>query len=583
VGTQSLVLDEATGLGFVAWEREAVVSSTSTPRGRTMRIRVVPAWLGLGLYAGYCVVRAIAGLGGGGLAPGSVSLPDAPNRPGLLTGIGGTAGSVGSVASSGPGGALLCRPRRRAGVAGDYEPDLEDEILWRSLRRAVPALDGWDRQRGSPADPVRPGDADGDGGSQSPSIHGFGDEPPTDGPDGEVAGEAMGDSGASIHGFGDGATGGDESAGGPDPARERGEEDLPPPIVAREESPSSVMTLIRTRPCASMALVGLVVSLIALVGELVYLGRLANPTVGNIMQNATYGAWTVGWMMVATMAVRTFRLRDVVRFWLVGFFAAAGVVSFLGIGITTAMAPGLLRTAIVVPVVEEVVKALLLLAFLLVAVRSRGREPSIVDLMIVGFALGAAFGVHEDGLWVRLLADGFGAGWGSLFPVYVWDPVVVVAHAGWTALAGLGLGLAWHLRRHRWAWILAVVPLALAIFDHVSINLVLSQAAEGVTRGAGWTMRAMTGHGSLVAQVVLLGFVAAAVVDWLALRRRLAVDPLPAWSTLPGIRANVRALPGLRAKLLGALLLLGERRAHLGARYARVRTEPRPEATAPPA
>jgi RsiW-degrading membrane proteinase PrsW (M82 family) len=588
----------------------AVPAATEPPDGEGRGHRLVPQWVGLCLYAGCTVARGIAGFGGGGGAlAGLASLPDAPNAPGLWPSVAGSAGAAGSVGSSGPGGALLCPPRRGAAGSPEYEPDLEDELMWRSLRRKVPDLDEWDD---FPRRPGEPPDEDAGDGASAASTHGFGDEPGSpdagdlDRPRPEGGGDAgldpppepdhpadeddprsgSDDTGApgsaSTHGFG---TEGEPPAGDDAPAGSGGSihgfGDAPPPdgeglepgeaplrLEARPQPPS-VMRLIRTRPCAFMATVGLAVSLVALGFEFAHLRRLANPTGADILRNAGYGAWTIGWMMLVTYTVRTLRLRDVVRFWLLGFFAAAGIVALVGTGVTAAIEPGRLRTAIVVPILEEAVKVVLLGAFLLLAVRGRRREPAITDLVILGFALGAAFAVHEDGLWVRVNVDGFGSGiWGTLFPVFRYDPFVVVGHAGWGALIGLGLGLAWHLRRHRPAWLLAVLAPALAVFDHMSINYVLIDAREGILRGTGWTMRELTGHGSRIAWILLAGFVVGVVVDWLALRRRLAEHPLPAWSTGPGIRARLRALPGARATTLGAILLLGERRARLGFRYA---------------
>jgi RsiW-degrading membrane proteinase PrsW (M82 family) len=589
-----------------------VSEATESPDGQATGHRPVLQWAGLCLYAGCTLARSAAGFGGGGAFSGLASLPDAPNAPGLVTGVAGSAGAGISIASSGPGGALLCPPRGSA-RGREYQPDLEDELLWLRLRRKVPDLDDWRHWPREPAVPDPPAGeepSDEETGGAPPSIHGFGDgseagdgsdpgglEPPrgdestpassTTGGDGEPrdgdggpssstpgvadldagdAPEGSGGSGASIHGFGDAPP---ETE---DPGDGAGRPDLD--LRDTPRPPRSAIALIRTRPCAFLATVGLVVSLIALGFEFAYLRRLANPTGTDILRNAGYGAWTIAWLMMVAFTVRTLRLRDVARFWLLGFFAAAGIVALVGAGITAVTDPGILRTAILIPALEEMVKLALLGAFLLFAVRRRTREPSITDLAIVGFALGAAFAVHEDGLWVRVMADGFGSGfWGTLFPVFRHDPVTpigpvtIMGHAGWGALIGLGLGLAWHLRRFRLAWLFAVVATAVAFFDHMSINYVLVQAQEGITRGAGWTMRELSGHGTRIAVLLVAGLAVGLLVDWLALRRSVAAHPLPPWSTGAGIRARLRALPGGGAKVFGAILLLGERRARLGVRY----------------
>jgi hypothetical protein len=71
--------------------------------------------------------------------------------------------------------------------------------------------------------------------------------------------------------------------------------------------------------------------------------------------------------------------------------------------------------------------------------------------VILGFVVGGGFGVHEDALAGRQVAAGFDAvGWAWLFPTFQVRPSpFVLAHAGWGALIGLGIGAASLLRRHR--------------------------------------------------------------------------------------------------------------------------------------
>jgi RsiW-degrading membrane proteinase PrsW (M82 family) len=333
-------------------------------------------------------------------------------------------------------------------------------------------------------------------------------------------------------------------------------------------------TVRRARRALLIGVVGLAAAAVALVLEVSHLRRVGNP-LGGMVRNTWYGVWVLGWMMVLTLGLRTLRLRNVVRLWLVGFFGAIGAVALGGGLITANVGPGNLRTAILIPVLEEVVKAIPLVVVLILVARGRLQEPAVTDMVILGFAVGAAFGVHEDGLWVRIVADGFGSGiWGTLFPTFLWRAQFVVAHAGWTALVGLGLGLAWHWRRHRLAWVVAAVPFLVATVDHMAINY---------RGGIGDTLRSVTADGSLAGIILLAGFAVAVLVDWSTRRRHERAHPLPEWYRLGAIASTVRWLPGQAVvKAVSAIVLLGERKARLSAGYGLARMSPSPEAAAPP-
>lgn len=312
----------------------------------------------------------------------------------------------------------------------------------------------------------------------------------------------------------------------------------------------------RRRPLSLIPAVGLLLA-VALFGlELLRLVRIGNGF-GGLLVDAFYGAWTVGLLMLLTVGLRTLRVRDVVRTWLFGFFAVTGLVALVGSELTEAMLTsgvgfGNVRSAAVIPILEETVKALPLLIVLALAVIGRTREPSASDLAILGFAIGAAFAFHENALWVRRISDGFDASaWGVLFPSLSLE-VGVVGHAGWTGLVGAALGVAWRLQRHPWVWFVPGAAFVIASLDHGYAN-VRGESAE--------VFAALTMDGQLVPVLLALGLVAAVAVDSWALWRTSEEHPFPEPLTWNGMRKLVAGLPGrIAAKVLAAAVLLGARR-----------------------
>lgn len=234
--------------------------------------------------------------------------------------------------------------------------------------------------------------------------------------------------------------------------------------------------------------------------------------------------WVVGWLLLVTFRLRTTRALDVVSFFFIGFFPVVTVVVGVAEPIESLLgASSNLQTAFVVPLVEEVVKALPLLVWGLLTTR-RGVHPTVTDLLLLGFAVGAGFAFHEDALWQRSTASGFEGPYGALFPTFFSGGAFVIAHAGWSLLAGAGIGLFLVHRRRPLAWILAAVPLGVAILDHMAVNW----------RGGGWfgsLLDRFTGSGLLAARLVLLSVVLAILHDvlvlrWTANRDRL-FPPLP--------------------------------------------------------
>lgn len=237
--------------------------------------------------------------------------------------------------------------------------------------------------------------------------------------------------------------------------------------------------------------------------------RLGSGRWGQLFGHARLHLWVTAWLLLATIASRTTSWREAVRFWVVGLFPVVLVV-FLVTESTEAII-GLrgFQTGFVVPLVEEVLKVVPLVLWVVVSMRRRV-TPSISDLMVLGYAVGAGFAFHEDALWSRLAADGFGgAPWGLLFPTFLHESRFVVTHSGWTMLAGIGVGI-WAVHRsHSWAWVLGTAFVALAVVDHAYAN------ARGAMTAV---LSILTFDGRLAGWLLLVGVPAVIAHDILILR-----------------------------------------------------------------
>ena len=182
--------------------------------------------------------------------------------------------------------------------------------------------------------------------------------------------------------------------------------------------------------------------------------------------------WVLVWVSAIGLLVgRSLSVRRLVGFTLTGFFLIPILVKVAHGPLTRWAGEGTnWASAGVVPVLEEVLKALPLVVVVIAMRRDRTRSLSVLDFGLAGFALGAGFAIHEDLLWERTLVGGFDGVAGLLAPSFVVDPLLVVGHAGWTALIGLGIGIAVVHRGRGPAWLAAVLCTALAIGDHAAAN-----------------------------------------------------------------------------------------------------------------
>lgn len=182
---------------------------------------------------------------------------------------------------------------------------------------------------------------------------------------------------------------------------------------------------------------------------------------------AWYHAVTVGWLLLATVYVRTVTPRTALAQWLAGVFVA-GILSVKIGRFLAERIEGNAFDALVVPLMEEALKVVPLLLTVFLAARAR-RGMSAMDCCVMGAAAGGGFALYEDMLWGRMFSNGF-EGWGMLFPSVLQSPVVAAGHLVWSASVGLGIGVLVAHRHRRWAWAVGPLLIALPVLDHMSIN-----------------------------------------------------------------------------------------------------------------
>lgn len=200
------------------------------------------------------------------------------------------------------------------------------------------------------------------------------------------------------------------------------------------------------------------------------LNRIPGLSWNNQLKHGWYHLFVAVWVGFATYKFRSVGTREMIRFWLAGFFPVALLTYILTEPLERLIGTGNFQTAIWVPLAEELIKVLPLVLWTTIA-RPRNRHGTLSDFWILGFAIGAGFSFHEDALYSRLVASGFGDGlMGKLFPMFLTGGQYVITHAGWTALAAVGVGIFSMYRTKVWAWVVGAALVAVPVFDHAAVN-----------------------------------------------------------------------------------------------------------------
>lgn len=326
---------------------------------------------------------------------------------------------------------------------------------------------------------------------------------------------------------------------------------------------------IKTRPLQILPVVGMLIALLTFAGialRAVALGN-AEPLFVDIVAHS----YVLVWMLVASTAVRTVGVREVMMAFLSGFFLSTFSAYLVSARLLDFFGPFDHTIGFLVPVTEELAKTLPILLLLWAYHRRRGQDHGVSDLVVVGFAVGAGMTIHEDLLYARTvvsssgeLAGAFLAPWGGVFPsIHTSAGGLLIAHSGWGAIIGLGLALA-SIYRGKWvlALCLAVVPVLIAVVDHSAWNL----------RGDAKAFFNVIAVDNLLALAVLVLAIPVAIT-WDLLRRRRTPPELP----VPRLRYYVTVFRGAGEPMAGLLRTLAYshyRRGWTSAAYDRARRGP---------
>ena len=290
--------------------------------------------------------------------------------------------------------------------------------------------------------------------------------------------------------------------------------------------------------------VGLALALVVFLFQLPFFLRAGFSTLAEGLAQHVY---VLVFLLLLTARTRTVSLRTLVVFWLIGVFPATAVAILAG-NLMAMMFE--LNSHIVhdlwVPATEELIKVLPVVLYFWVLARRDLWQPAISDGLLLAFAVGAGFSFHEDMMQSIVSGGGWGMDlpWSLLLPtIEVYQgTTIILGHAGWTALIGLALGLAFLFREQRWAWIVLIVASLLVVLDHGSLNWIGSLGRDAPPLLIRWT-RSLVLNGHLPVILLSLGIFAAVLFELRILRWAAAHDhffpAVPLYVVVAGLRPPV--------------------------------------------
>lgn len=267
-----------------------------------------------------------------------------------------------------------------------------------------------------------------------------------------------------------------------------------------------------------------------------------SPGVTGVLRGLAQHGFVLGWLLILTARSRTVSLPTLASFWLLGVwsvFLVAYLIEWPVGELWGVQATDLFLPVYWAPLVEEILKLAPVALFFALAARSGRRQPAMTDGLLLGFMVGAGVSFHEDAHVARIFVsgDGWGAGtpWSAIFPtISPLGPVFALNHAIWAALSGFGIGTAFMFRHWRWTRVMAIVGFLFAVTNHSMLNYfadgTVERALELLGRAdAPWqfsSIKELTNGGRIPMAILVLGAVAAAIVEWRILRSIGGRDPM---------------------------------------------------------
>ena len=179
----------------------------------------------------------------------------------------------------------------------------------------------------------------------------------------------------------------------------------------------------------------------------------------------------IGLVLISCLT-RSIELRCVFMMFFAGAVAMGLAIAIEKIFLLQFLSP--LRTTCV-PFIEETLKILPIVLYLYRTRRFTQYTLGMTDMLLMGAAVGAGFGVVNDAFLHESRAWNHQIQW---LPTadYVHSTFVVVGHAVWTSIAAVALGAAMLLRRNKQLAIcIALLGLAWPIYDHFAASNFNSQ------------------------------------------------------------------------------------------------------------
>lgn len=259
-----------------------------------------------------------------------------------------------------------------------------------------------------------------------------------------------------------------------------------------------------------VALVLLALAVLSAVADIVV--ALQGHPVANFFGDLLEHGWSLLLLMIIAIPARTMGWESILGVVLTGLLGVSALAQLVGgLVVNSVTAYNQFAVAFFVPVTEELLKAVPIAIFAVMAYRNRESRPSALDFGLLGFACGMGFALIEDAAFGRTAGT-----WDSLPPLsYIFPSIhvtaglvsqgeVVAGHAVWSGFIGLGIGFGvLYSRRFRLAWLAIPITVALSIIEHAIGNADLPPAV----------LAALTGKGTLVSILFLVGMIAAAVFE----------------------------------------------------------------------
>jgi hypothetical protein len=234
----------------------------------------------------------------------------------------------------------------------------------------------------------------------------------------------------------------------------------------------------RARTMRTVSSAGLALSAVTLLASLPHLTRHGG--LGTFCSDTVGQLWALGALTIAAGPVRTIGWRGLVGAGLAGFLAVPGLSRLVARPLVSHFGTTSLPVvAGLVPVSEELFKALPVLLIVAFAVRRRDLRPAALDLVLVGAWSGAGFTLFEDA------SGGHGGAQFGSFPPFSWllpsgakeslwdSSYLSSGHQAHSALIALGIAVVvlYH-GRIRWPWLWFALSVGAALGDHILNNAV---------------------------------------------------------------------------------------------------------------